>query len=321
MTLFSLPTNSESLIPWRFDILINVLTNVSFTLLRPDPAWKPCSEPSGALPRGHASCYSARRAMLYTFIYTFSYLYVYLYVYFSGYETRGQLRGGPGGCPGGRWGSPEAGPWRSRLHKPDPAPCGLRRGGKHYACAEAPLPPSRSPAAANTLQKREGRRSRGGGGSQWAARGGAALGGALCPPGCRRRHVGVPAAPLPSGRGWESGGWESSAPRGLYPNERAKYFSAAVTGRARREHLFARTSRARRWRAGCVVPCRAGVSLGVPPARGAARVPAKCAPAARHRGRARALKGPPRNRSETAGGGTGAPQEVNFLLSRSTKTS
>lgn len=69
------------------------------------------------------------------------------------------------------------------------------------------------------------------------------------------------------------------------------------------------------------VPCRAGVSLGVPPARGAARVPAKCAPAARHRGRARALKGPPRNRSETAGGGTGAPQEVNFLLSRSTKTS
>lgn len=94
-------------------------------------------------------------------------------------------------------------------------------------------------------------------GSQWAARGGAALGGALCAPGCRRRHVGVPAAPLPSGRGWESGGWESSAPRGLYPNERAKYFSAAVTGRARREHLFARTSRARRWRAGCVVPCRA----------------------------------------------------------------
>lgn len=49
---------------------------------------------------GHASCYSAHRAMLYTFIYAFIYLYVYLSVYFSGYETRGRLRGGPGGCRG-----------------------------------------------------------------------------------------------------------------------------------------------------------------------------------------------------------------------------
>lgn len=63
-------------------------------------------------------------------------------------------------------------------------------------------------------------------GSQWAARGGAALGGVRprsagfaarpCP--AARRHVGVPAAPCPALRERESGGWESSAPRELCPN-------------------------------------------------------------------------------------------------------